>query len=86
MWGTVVGTVAYVEANHLDWIGGTNIVANPKLNEDFTLSNDSLAINAGRHMTLTNGSGSNSTLLVCDDVYWAFSGPNAPWSILFATI
>ena len=86
-WGTTIGTVEYVENNHDDWIAGTNIVADPLFVDpnaatpDFNLQLGSPAINAGRCMTLANGSGANSVNLKCDEVTWAFSGPNPPWNI-----
>ena len=89
-WGRQTGTVQFVENNHDDWIAGTNIVEDPSFtnpeNAVFTLNSNSPAINAGRYITLTDGSGTNSETFKCDDVYWVFSGPNPPWNINYPGI
>jgi F5/8 type C domain len=91
-WGNQTGTVQWMEDNHDDWVDGTNSISDPLLVDpdaavpNFTLQQSSPAIDSARHITLADGSGSDSTGLKCDEVTWAFSGPNPPWNIIHPDI
>jgi len=94
----VGATLAWQEANSNDgWADnlikpGTESSPDPLFVDDNTDSPDlnlqpgSPAIDSARYMTLADGSGSNSVNLKCDDVFWAFSGPNPPWNIIYPDI
>jgi len=91
-------TVAWQEANSNDgWADnliepGTESSPDPLFVDDnidppnLNLQPGSPAIDSARYMTLADGAGSNSVNLKCDDVFWAFSGPNPPWNIIHPDI
>ena len=66
-----------------EWLN--NIEANPLFVNgpagDFTLQAGSPAISAGRHLTLTTNSGTNSTVLTVGDAGFFFSGEGSPWEV-----
>lgn len=84
-WSPYAGTLSSIEASSSEW--ANNIQADPIfVNEsssppDLNLQSSSPCRNAGTHLTLTNGSGSNSTSLIVDDASYFFSGSGAPWNL-----
>ncbi len=79
-----IGTLAQMQGwLPNDWYG--NFQVDPLFvdaeNGNFTLQPNSPAIGAGKHLTLTVGSGTNSTTLVVQDSGYFFSGPGAPWYV-----
>ena len=74
-----------MESASAEW--SNNIEADPQfVDPSATVPNLNLKISspcndAATHLTLTNGTGTNSTTLKVDDANYFFSGPNPPWNL-----
>lgn len=87
-WNTSFGSLTRIESLESQW--HDNVLADPGFTDPdnlfFTPANltptNPQVLDSARHLTLTNGSGTNHNVLTVDDAAYFFSGPNAPWFLV----